>query len=89
MTSEVFLTNVLHVVFSLGLIAYVAPYFLIALVPLLVIFFLIFRVFTATVRTIKREDMISRAPLISHITASVQGIATIHAYRKEKDFIKQ
>ena len=89
MMAEVFLSNILHVIFALGLISYVAPWFLLALVPLVITFFIMFNVFTQTVRDMKRQDMVSKSPLISHITASVQGITTIYAYSKTKDFLKR
>ena len=89
MIMEVFIGNILYVVFSLGLICFVAPWFLLALLPLLITFIIIFRIFTQTVRDIKRLDMVSKSPLISHLTASVQGITTIYAYAKTKDFLKK
>ncbi|KAL8625042.1 hypothetical protein ACOMHN_012051 [Nucella lapillus] len=89
MTFEVFVCNVLHILFSMGLISYVAPWFLIALLPLVVTFFIMFFVFKGTIRDIKRQDMVSRAPLLSHITTSVQGIATIHAYSKSNHFLSK
>ncbi|KAK7462637.1 hypothetical protein BaRGS_00038317, partial [Batillaria attramentaria] len=88
-TVEIFIANILHVLFSLALICYVAPFFLIALVPLVIMFVIMYRIFTRTIRDLKRLDMVSRAPLLSHITASVQGITTIHAYRKTSDFLKR
>ncbi|XP_076436012.1 ATP-binding cassette sub-family C member 5-like [Babylonia areolata] len=89
MTFEVFIANILHILFSLGLISFVAPWFLLALLPLVVAFTVIFRVFTGTIRDMKRQDMVTRAPLVSHITASVQGITTIHAYCKADQFLSK
>lgn len=86
---EVFITNILQVLFAVGLIAYVAPYFVIALVPLIIVFVIMYRIFTSTIRDLKRLDMVSRAPLLSHITATVQGISTIYAYGKADDFLKK
>ncbi|PVD18522.1 hypothetical protein C0Q70_21071 [Pomacea canaliculata] len=89
MNSETFISNIMHVFFSLALISYVAPYFLIALLPLLVIFVIIYKIFSRNMRDLKRLDMVLRSPLLSHVTATVQGISTIYAYRKTDDFLKK
>ena len=83
-TLESFLSKILLVVFSLGLIASVTPWFLLALVPLAVLFAVVYRVFTRVIRDIRKADMVARSPLISHLTASTQGIASIYAYAKGK-----
>lgn len=86
-SAEVFLMNILMIIFSLISIVYVSPYFLIALVPLAIGFFLLNIVFTSSVRELKRLDAKTRSPLISHITATVQGISTIHAFGKSTEFM--
>lgn len=79
--------NILMIIFALISIAYVSPYFLIALLPLAIAFFGINFVFTSGVRELKRMDARTRSPLISHITATVQGINTIHAFGKSTEFM--
>ncbi|XP_056005289.1 ATP-binding cassette sub-family C member 5-like [Ostrea edulis] len=86
-SSEVFIMNILMIIFALISIAYVSPYFLIALLPLAIAFFGINFVFTSGVRELKRMDARTRSPLISHITATVQGINTIHAFGKSTEFM--
>lgn len=86
-SAEVFLMNILMIIFSLISIVYVSPYFLIALLPLAIVFFLLNIVFTSSVRELKRLDAKTRSPLISHITATVQGISTIHAFGKSTEFM--
>ncbi|KAL5004806.1 hypothetical protein ScPMuIL_018262 [Solemya velum] len=86
---DIFLQNILLVISSFIVIGCVSPWFLIALVPLLVFFLILNIIFTSGVRELKRVDANTRSPLLSHVTASVQGISTIHAYRKSKDFLKQ
>nr|XP_022286886.1 multidrug resistance-associated protein 5-like isoform X2 [Crassostrea virginica] len=85
--AEIFLMNILMIIFSLISIVYVSPYFLIALVPLAIMFFVLNLVFTSSVRELKRMDAKTRSPLISHITATVQGISTIHAFGKSTEFM--
>ena len=84
-----FLQNILMILSALGMISYVSPWFLIALIPLLICFVVLNMLFTSGVRELKRMDMITRSPILSHVTASVQGISTIHAYGKQDHFMKR
>ncbi|EDQ86994.1 uncharacterized protein MONBRDRAFT_21637 [Monosiga brevicollis MX1] len=73
----------------LVLIAYVFPWFLIALVPIFTFFFWLVRYFRPTQRHIKRLDNVSRSPLFSHLSATLQGLSTIAAFRKQDDFYNE
>ncbi|XP_050393097.1 ATP-binding cassette sub-family C member 5 isoform X1 [Patella vulgata] len=89
MSAEVFMNNILSIIFSLGMIAFVSPWFLLALVPLGAFFVFLYKLFVKCVRELKREDSITRSPLISHLTATIQGIMTIKAYNKDEEFLKK
>lgn len=78
--------NVVRILISIGMIAAIFPWFLIGLAPLVVIFGLINRVFNRSSRQLKRMDGITRSPIYSHLTATVQGLSTLHAYNKMADF---
>ena len=78
--------NILRILISVAMIATVFPWFLIGLFPLIILFLLITRVFNRSVRQLKRMDGITRSPLYSHLTATVQGLSTLHAYNKMADF---
>lgn len=79
--------NMLLILFAMATICYVSPWFLIALVPLVIVFVLLNALFTSGVRELKRLDATTRSPVLSHVTASVQGISTIHAYGKSDEFV--
>ena len=78
--------NIIRIFISIAMIATVFPWFLVGLLPLIVLFLLIVRVFNRSVRQLKRMDGVTRSPLYSHLTATVQGLSTLHAYNKMADF---
>ncbi|XP_060079358.1 ATP-binding cassette sub-family C member 5-like [Ylistrum balloti] len=86
-SAEVFLMNILTIIFALISICYVSLWFLIALVPLIATFIVLNVIFTSGVRELKRLDATTRSPLLSHVTASIQGISTIHAFGKSQEFL--
>ncbi|XP_060577708.1 ATP-binding cassette sub-family C member 5-like [Ruditapes philippinarum] len=86
-TSEMFLQNSLLILFAIGIIASIIPWFLIALVPLTLCFLALNVVFTSGVRELMRMNAITKSPVISHVTATVQGISTVHAYGKTEQFL--
>ncbi|XP_033097216.1 multidrug resistance-associated protein 5-like [Anneissia japonica] len=86
---ELFLQNSLIVLFALLVIAFVFPYFLIAVVPLALVFAFILTLYRRGIRDLKRIENVCRSPYYSHISATVQGLSTIHAYNKTSEFIER
>ena len=85
-TADIFLQNISQILLALGFISVIFPYFLIAVVPLSIVFFLLNRFFRRSVRELKRLDGTTRSPIFSQLTATVQGLATLHAYGKMDEF---
>uniref|UniRef100_A0A671RDJ2 Multidrug resistance-associated protein 9-like n=1 Tax=Sinocyclocheilus anshuiensis TaxID=1608454 RepID=A0A671RDJ2_9TELE len=83
---ENFLQFCLIVTFTLLTICVVFPYLLIAVAVLAVIFATILYVFQRSIRQMKRMENVSRSPWISLTTSTIQGLSTIHAYDKRKQF---
>ncbi|KAI8847504.1 P-loop containing nucleoside triphosphate hydrolase protein [Chytridium lagenaria] len=82
------------VIFSTGsllaataLIAYVAPYLLFLVAPLLVVYYFILRFYRATIREVKRLDSNERSPLYAHISETLSGVSSVRAFRVEDQFI--
>ncbi|CAG9768726.1 unnamed protein product [Ceutorhynchus assimilis] len=64
----------------IGVVATVVPLILVPTGFILIAFYLIRVVFIATTRDIKRFEAITRSPVFSHLTASLQGLTTIRAF---------
>uniref|UniRef100_A0A673KPM6 ATP-binding cassette sub-family C member 5 n=1 Tax=Sinocyclocheilus rhinocerous TaxID=307959 RepID=A0A673KPM6_9TELE len=86
---ENFLQFCLIVTFTLLTICVVFPYLLIAVAVLAVIFATILYGFQRSIRQMKRMENVSRSPWISLTTSTIQGLSTIHAYDKRKQYIEQ
>uniref|UniRef100_A0A8D1UGA1 ATP-binding cassette sub-family C member 12 n=2 Tax=Sus scrofa TaxID=9823 RepID=A0A8D1UGA1_PIG len=85
--AENFLQQFFMVLFILLILAAVFPAVLLVLAGLAVGFFILLRIFHRGVQELKKVENISRSPWFSHITSSVQGLGTIHAYDKREDCV--
>ncbi|KAL2915615.1 hypothetical protein HK105_204800 [Polyrhizophydium stewartii] len=72
---------------SFALIIYATPMFVIPFVPVLVIYYLVQMVYRRSSRELKRLDSITRSPLFAHIGETLNGTATVRAYREQDRFI--
>ncbi|KAI9355946.1 P-loop containing nucleoside triphosphate hydrolase protein [Zopfochytrium polystomum] len=69
------------------IIVYATPLFAAPLVPMLVVYYFLQKLYRETSRELKRLDSISRSPLYANFGETLSGLATIRAYREEARFI--
>jgi ABC-type multidrug transport system fused ATPase/permease subunit len=66
-----------------------APFFIFVAVPLCFGYYQLQDYYRKSNRELKRLEMISRSPIISHLTESQNGVATVRAYGAEGRFNQQ
>ncbi|XP_015521892.2 ATP-binding cassette sub-family C member 5 isoform X1 [Neodiprion lecontei] len=72
--------------FAMVVICVVFPWFVVPLFILSAIYYFLSKIFRVAGRDLRRMENKSRAPVFSYVTATVQGLSTIHAFEKERDF---
>ncbi|GAB1862709.1 Sodium leak channel non-selective protein [Camponotus japonicus] len=79
--------NIFTCIFAIFFICGVLPWFSIPLFLFGVLFFFVSKLFRVGMRDLKRMENISRSPVLSFVTTTIQGLNTIHAFQKEKNFL--
>ncbi|ELU04115.1 hypothetical protein CAPTEDRAFT_1666 [Capitella teleta] len=74
---------------TLTIISYGTPIFLVGVVPIIVIFLYIQRIYVNIVRQLRRIDSVKRSPVFAHFDESLSGLASIRAYRQQDRFLEK
>ncbi len=83
------ITSLLIMISSLLMSAVITPLFLIFAVFAFVVYVFLVKYYVNAAREIKRIELNSRAPLISHFSETCNGIYVIRAFKKEKKFVEK
>nr|XP_032817141.1 canalicular multispecific organic anion transporter 2-like isoform X1 [Petromyzon marinus] len=86
-TFLMFLGALCNSIFTILIIVISTPVFVVAAIPLVVIYFFVQRFYVATSRQLKRLESTVRSPVFSHFGESVAGAATLRAFRQEERFV--
>ncbi|XP_074602377.1 multidrug resistance-associated protein 1-like [Brevipalpus obovatus] len=76
-------------VFSIIAISLETPQFLVAVVPLGIIYLLVQKFFIASSRQLKRIGSVTRSPVYSHFSETLNGSTSIRAYNRSHEFIEE
>ena len=76
------------VILSTVMSAIVTPWILFAAVPVVIVFYLMKKISTVSIRQLKRLENIARSPLLSHVNVTSQGLPTIVAYGQQDRFFE-
>ena len=83
--------NIINQIFTVigvvVIIIIVTPTMLIAMVPLMIGFFIIQKLYIKTSRQLKRLFSVNRSPIFSHLGETLNGISSIRAYGCQEEFI--
>ncbi|XP_059361143.1 ATP-binding cassette sub-family C member 9-like isoform X5 [Carassius carassius] len=85
-TLESLTRSILLCLSAIGVIAFVTPAFLIALVPLMVAFYFIQKYFRVASKDLQDLDDSTQLPLLCHFSETAEGLTTIRAFRHEARF---
>ncbi|KYM96485.1 Sodium leak channel non-selective protein [Cyphomyrmex costatus] len=79
--------NIFTCSFAIFFICGILPWFSIPLLLFGTLFFFVGKLFRIGMRDLKRMESVSRSPVLSFVTTTIQGLSTIHAFQKEKNFL--
>eukprot|EP00123_Amoebidium_parasiticum_P016908 comp23635_c0_seq1/m.40294 comp23635_c0_seq1/g.40294 ORF comp23635_c0_seq1/g.40294 comp23635_c0_seq1/m.40294 type:complete len:1411 (-) comp23635_c0_seq1:61-4293(-) len=70
------------------LVAIINPWVFLVVLPCIIAFILLRRLFVKTSREVKRFEGMTRSPIFSHFSASLQGLTVIRAYGATQRFVE-
>ncbi|KAI1286879.1 ATP-binding cassette sub-family C member 3 [Halotydeus destructor] len=86
MSIRQFLTSFFKTIVSFLIISLQTPYFLVPLVPLLILYYILQRYYIMSSRQLRRLESNSRSPVYSHFAETVSGSTSIRAFQVENEF---
>ncbi|EDV26556.1 uncharacterized protein TRIADDRAFT_50060 [Trichoplax adhaerens] len=88
-TIDGFMAQCYVVALILVVVSASTPYFLTVILPLFLLYYFIQRFYIATSRQLRRLESVSRSPIYSFFTESLQGMSVLRAYNSQNRFVKE
>lgn len=79
---SIFFASSVRTIFTLGIVGYAMPLFLLVILALLFVYGYYQRFYVSISRELKRLVSVSRSPIYAHLQESLNGVDTIRAYRQ-------
>jgi ABC-type multidrug transport system fused ATPase/permease subunit len=74
---------------AIVIISISSPVFLVALLPLALLYLALMRVFIPTSRQVQRFESSSKSPVNLHFSETISGVTTLRAFGEQDRFIKE
>lgn len=85
-TMNMYITNLFSVIATFAVIIVATPWFIAMCVPLLALYIYVQNYYIPSSRQLQRVDSVLRSPIFAHFSETLDGVATIRAYRAQKRF---
>ncbi|CAG7834454.1 unnamed protein product, partial [Allacma fusca] len=82
-----FLRIVVNVLGTLFIIVYNLPIFAVVVVPLAILYYLVQKFYIPTSRQVKRLESVTRSPIYSNFSETINGASTVRAYGQINRFL--
>ncbi|XP_032875191.1 ATP-binding cassette sub-family C member 9-like isoform X1 [Amblyraja radiata] len=86
---ERFMTHVMWCLSAIVINVVVTPFFLLPVIPLLVLYYFLQMFFRVSARELQRLDSITKSPVFAHFSETLGGLTTIRAYKLKDKFFQQ
>ncbi|KAG1678222.1 Multidrug resistance-associated protein 1 [Nymphon striatum] len=84
-----FLLCFLSVLSCFFVISMETPYFMIVIIPVMILYYFVSKFYIATSRQLKRIESVTRSPIYVHFSETVSGASSIRAYGVQNVFIDE
>jgi ABC-type multidrug transport system fused ATPase/permease subunit len=85
-TLYMWLSTLCSCVVAVAVISFVVPWFLVACLPMALVYRKIMLMYVPTSRELQRLESVTRSPIFSHFGETLEGASTIRAFRAEQQF---
>ncbi|XP_055852945.1 multidrug resistance-associated protein 1 isoform X6 [Episyrphus balteatus] len=86
---KMFISTTYQVLATVVVICISTPIFLVAIIPIALIYYFAQRFYVATSRQLMRLESVTRSPIYSHFSETVTGVTTIRAYDVGQRFVDE